>query len=283
MALPGLINVMERAARKAGHRLRRDFGEVEHLQVSRKGPADFVSKADQAAERTLYDELRAVRPGWGFLLEEAGEIAGEPDKPRWIIDPLDGTSNFLHSLPHFAISIAVQEPKADGLGSNGGWGDIVAALVYQPVTDESFWAERNRGAWLQTKRLRVSGRSRLDDSLIATGIPFRGAGDPDEWAAIYAGLAPQVAGIRRFGAASLDLAWVAAGRFDGFWERGLKPWDTAAGCLLVREAGGFVTDWQGRSQAVCDETVLAGNNVLHSKLHKILAEAVKGGSAGKQA
>jgi myo-inositol-1(or 4)-monophosphatase len=279
MALSGLMNVMERAARKAGHRLRRDFGEIEHLQVSRKGPADFVSKADQRAERTLYDELLAVRPGWGFLLEEAGEIAGEPDKPRWIIDPLDGTSNFLHGLPHFAISIAVQEPKPDG----SGWGDVYAALVYQPITDESFWAEKNRGAWLQDKRLRVSGRRRLDESLIATGIPFKGAGDPAEWSAIYGALAPQVAGIRRFGAASLDLAWVAAGRYEGFWERGLQPWDTAAGCLLVREAGGFVTDWQGRSQPVCDATVLAGNDALHSKLHKILVDAVKGGSGSKHA
>lgn len=271
MALSGLINVMERAARKAGHRLRRDFGEIEHLQVLRKGPADFVSKADQASERTLYDELGAMRPGWGFLLEEGGEIEGELDKPRWVIDPLDGTSNFLHGLPHFAISIAAQEPRLDGKG----WGDVVAALVYQPITDESFWAEKNRGAWLQDKRLRVSGRRKLDESLIATGIPFRGAGDPEQWMAVYGALGSQVAGIRRYGAASLDLAWLAAGRYEGFWESGLSPWDTAAGCLLVREAGGFVTDWQGRSQPICDATVLAGNNVLHSKLHKILVEAVK--------
>ncbi|MCX7864372.1 MAG: inositol monophosphatase, partial [Novosphingobium sp.] len=187
----------------------------------------------------------------------------------------DGTSNFLHGLPHFAISIAAQAPRADGdMSVNGGWGEVFAALVYQPLTDESFWAERNRGAWLQDKRLRVSGRRRLDESLIATGIPFRGAGDPEEWTAIYGALAPKVAGIRRFGAASLDLAWVAAGRFEGFWERGLSPWDTAAGCLLVREAGGFVTDWQGRSLPICDATVLAGNDVLHSKLHKILAQAL---------
>jgi myo-inositol-1(or 4)-monophosphatase len=271
MAISGLINVMERAARKAGQRLRRDFGEIEHLQVSRKGPSDFVSKADQAAERTLYDELRSARPGWGFLLEEAGEIAGEPGKPRWVIDPLDGTSNFLHGLPHFAISVAAQEPSPDGRG----WGDVIAGLVYQPITDESFWAEKNRGAWLHDKRLRVSARRNLDDSLIATGIPFRGAGDPAEWSAIYAALAPHIAGIRRFGAASLDLAWVAAGRFDGFWERGLSPWDTAAGCLLVREAGGFVSDWQGRSPPICDATVLASNDSLHSRLHKILAQIVR--------
>ena len=270
-AISGLIRVMERAARKAGQRLRRDFGEIEHLQVSKKGPADFVSKADQHAERTLWDELRAARSDWGFLMEEGGEIPGEPDKPRFIIDPLDGTSNFLHGLPHFAISIAVQEPRIDGKG----WGDVTAALVYQPITDESFWAEKTRGAWLQDRRLRVSARRHLDESLIATGIPFAGAGDPGQWMKIYGALAPQVAGIRRFGAASLDLAWVAAGRYEGFWEAGLKPWDTAAGCLLVREAGGFVTDWRGRSQPVCDETVLAGNDALHSRLHKLLVTALK--------
>ncbi len=270
-AVSGIIRVMERAARKAGQRLRRDFGEVEHLQVSKKGPADFVSKADQHAERTLWDELRQARPDWGFLMEEGGEIPGEPGKPRFIVDPLDGTSNFLHGLPHFAISIAVQEPRLDG----NGWGDVTAAIVYQPVTDETFWAEKSRGAWLQDRRLRVSARRHLDESLIATGIPFAGAGDPAQWMRIYGVLAPQVAGIRRFGAASLDLAWVAAGRYEGFWEAGLKPWDTAAGCLLVREAGGFVTDWRGRSQPVCDETVLAGNDALHSRLHKMLVSALK--------
>ncbi len=269
-AISGLIRVIERAARKAGQRLRRDFGEIEHLQVSKKGPADFVSKADQHAERTLWDELRQARPDWGFLMEEGGEIPGEEGKPRFIIDPLDGTSNFLHGLPHFAISIAVQEPRLDGKG----WGDVTAALVYQPITDESFWAEKARGAWLQDRRLRVSARRHLDESLIATGIPFAGAGDPGQWMKIYGALAPQVAGIRRFGAASLDLAWVAAGRYEGFWEAGLKPWDTAAGCLLVREAGGFVTDWRGRSDPVCAETVLAGNDALHSRLHKLLVTAL---------
>jgi len=272
-AISGLIRVMEKAARKAGQRLRRDFGEIEHLQVSRKGPADFVSKADQASERTLYDELRAARPDWGFELEEGGTIEGDPTKPRWVIDPLDGTSNFLHGIPHFAISIAAQEPKLDG----SGWGDVVAGLVYQPITDESFWAEKTRGAWLQDKRLRVSARRHLDESLIATGIPFSGHSNIAEWTKIYLALAPQIAGIRRFGAASLDLAWVAAGRYEGFWESGLKPWDTAAGCLLVREAGGFVSDWRGRSEPICDAEVLAGNDALHSRLHKILAGALKAG------
>ncbi len=270
-AVSGLIRMMERAARKAGARLRRDFGEVEHLQVSRKGPADFVSKADQAAERTLYDELLQARPDWGFLLEEGGEIEGDPGKPRWVIDPLDGTSNFLHGIPHFAISIAAQEPRLDGKG----WGEVIAAVVYQPITDETFWAEKSRGAWLHDGRLRVSSRRHLDEALIATGIPFAGAGDPTEWASIYGAIGPKVAGIRRFGAASLDLAWVAAGRYDGFWESNLQPWDTAAGCLLVREAGGFVTDWRGRSDPICNAQVLAGNDALHSRLHKLLVGALK--------
>jgi myo-inositol-1(or 4)-monophosphatase len=275
-AISGLIRVMEKAARKAGQRLRRDFGEVEHLQVSRKGPSDFVSKADRAAERAIWDELKVARPGWGFLMEEAGELEGEFDKPRFIVDPLDGTTNFLHGIPHFAVSIAAQEPRLDGNKSiNGGWGDIIAAIVYNPITDESFWAEKTRGAWLQDRRLRVSARRHLDEALIATGMPFQGRGDMGEWTRIYHAFGPQVAGIRRFGAASLDLAWVAAGRYEGFWEGGLSPWDTAAGCLLVREAGGFVTDWRGRSLPVCDEQILAGNDGLHARLHKVLTGAVK--------
>lgn len=262
---------MERAARKAGSRLRRDFGEVEHLQVSRKGPADFVSKADMRAERALYDELTQARPGWGFVLEEAGIIEGDEGKPRWIIDPLDGTSNFLHGIPHFAISIAVQEPRLDGKG----WGEVTAALVYHPINDQTYWAEKSRGAWLQDARLRVSARSRLDDALIATGIPFSGHGNFSEWGRIFGAIGPEVAGIRRFGAASLDLAYVAQGRFDGFWESDLSDWDTAAGCLLVREAGGFVSDYRGRSHPIHSAQVLAANDKLHSKLHKLLAGSLR--------
>jgi myo-inositol-1(or 4)-monophosphatase len=262
---------MERAARKAGGKLRRDFREVEHLQVSRKGPSDFVSKADQQAERTIYDELLQARPDWGFVMEEAGTIEGDPTKPRWIVDPLDGTSNFLHGIPHFAVSIAAQEPRLDGKG----WGDVIAGVVYQPITDETFWAEKTRGAWLQDARLRVSARNQLADALVATGIPYQAHGNFDEWTRIFREVGPQIAGIRRFGAASLDLAWVAAGRFDGFWETGLSSWDTAAGCLLVREAGGFVTDFRGRSQPVCDTEVLAANDPLHSRLHKVLIAALK--------
>jgi myo-inositol-1(or 4)-monophosphatase len=267
----GLLTVIERAARKAAPRLRRDFGEVEHLQVSKKGPADFVSLADKRAEETLVAELSKARPDWSFLLEEGGEVAGDPAKPRWIIDPLDGTSNFLHGIPHFAISIAVQEPRADGKG----WGEITTGLIYQPLTDESYWAEKNRGAWLHDRRLRVSARRDLSDALIATGIPFLGHGDMAQWSRIFGAVAPSVAGIRRFGSAALDLAHVAAGRYDGFWEAGLSPWDVAAGLLLIKEAGGFVTDFRGGGDVIERREVLAGNDAIHSKLHKLVAGALR--------
>lgn len=265
----GLITVMQRAARKAAPRLRRDFGEVEHLQVSRKGPADFVSMADKRAEQTIVDELRYARPDWGLLLEEGGEIEGNPDKPRWVVDPLDGTTNFLHSVPHFAISIAVEEKKP------GGGTEITQGLVYQPLTDESFWAEKGRGAWLNEARLRVSARRDLSDSLIGTGIPFLGHGDAGRWAKIYAALGPEVAGIRRYGSAALDLAWVAAGKLDGFWEDGLQPWDTAAGTLLVREAGGFVSDYRGSDRMFERGEYVAGPSAIHSKLQKLIAGALR--------
>ena len=270
VAHSGLITVMQRAARKAAPRIRRDFGEVEQLQVSRKGPADFVSMADKQAEQTLVEELRHARPDWGFLLEEGGAIAGDPAKPRWIVDPIDGTSNFLHGIPHFAISIAVQEPKP-----GGGPGEITQGLVYQPLTDESFWAEKGRGAWHNERRLRVSARRDLSDALIATGIPYKGHGDIDRFNRILAAVAPEVAGIRRFGSAALDLAWVAAGRYDGFWEENLEEWDVAAGILLVREAGGFVTDFRGGDRMIERDEFLAANDQLHSRLHKLVAKALR--------
>ena len=265
-AQPAIITVIERACRKAAVRLRRDFGEVAHLQVSRKGPADFVSKADQAAERTLFQELSRDRPGWGFMMEEGGDLPAQPGKPRFIVDPLDGTSNFLHGIPHFAISVAVEDA-----------GEIVAGVVHQPLTDETFWAERSRGAWMQSQRLRVAARRDLADCLIATGAPYRGHGNTARWLAQCAAVLPNVAGIRRFGAASLDLAWVAAGRFDGFWEEGLQAWDIAAGVLLVREAGGFVTDLKGADRALATGDVLAAGEGVHSRLHKLLAEAARSG------
>ena len=265
----GLLTIMERAARKAAPRLRRDFNEVSALTVSRKGAADFVSMADKRSEQTLYEELSKARPDWGFLMEERGEIAGDPTKPRFIVDPLDGTTNFLHGMPHFAISIAVEEPLPNGKT------DIMSALVYQPLTDESFWAEKGRGAWLQDARLRVSARRDLSEAVIATGIPFLGHGDMAQWSRIFGAIAPETAGIRRYGSAALDLAWVAAGRFDGFWEAGLQPWDVAAGLLLVREAGGFVTDYRGGDRAIERQEVLAANDQLHTRLHKLLAGALR--------
>jgi myo-inositol-1(or 4)-monophosphatase len=269
VAHSGLITVMTRAARKAAPRLRRDFGEVEQLQVSRKGPADFVSIADKRAEQTIVEELRTARPDWGLLLEEGGEIEGNPAKPRWIVDPLDGTTNFLHGIPHFAISIAVEDRKPSG-GS-----EISHGLVYQPLTDESFWAEKGRGAWLQDARLRVSARRDLADSIIGTGIPHCGRGDAARWGKIYAAVGPQVSGVRRFGSAALDLAWVAAGRMDGFWEDKLDRWDTAAGVLLVREAGGFVTDYRGSDQSFERGEYVAASSAIHSKLQKLVATALR--------
>ena len=266
----GLITVMTRAARKAAPRLRRDFGEVEQLQVSRKGPADFVSMADKRAEQTLVEELRNARPDWRLLVEESGEIDGNPDKPRWIVDPLDGTTNFLHGVPHFAISIAVEEPRGAG-----GKPEITQALVYQPLTDEGFWAEKGRGAWLHDRRLRVSSRRDLSECLIGTGIPHCGRGVPESWAKIYSAVAPNVSGVRRFGSAALDLAWVAAGRMDGFWEDDLDVWDTAAGVLLIKEAGGFVSDYRGSDRMFDRREYLAGNGEVHSKLHKLLAGALR--------
>jgi len=269
VAHSGLITVMTRAARKAAPHLRRDFGEVEQLQVSRKGPADFVSIADKRAEQTIVEELRTARPDWGMLLEEGGEVEGDPAKPRWIVDPLDGTTNFLHGMPHFAISIAVEERKP------GGGSEISHGLVYQPLTDESFWAEKGRGAWLQDARLRVSARRDLSESVIGTGVPHCGRGDAARWAKIYASVGPQVSGVRRFGSAALDLAWVAAGRMDGFWEDDLDVWDTAAGVLLVKEAGGFVTDYRGSDRSFERREYVAGSATIHSKLQKLVAGAMR--------
>jgi myo-inositol-1(or 4)-monophosphatase len=260
---------MDRAARKAAPRLRRDFGEVEQLQVSRKGPADFVSLADKRSEQTLVDELRYARPDWGMLLEEGGEIEGNPSKPRWLVDPLDGTTNFLHGIPHFSISIAVEEKRPDGRP------EITHGLVYQPLTDESFWAEKGSGAWLQDRRLRASARRDLADCVIGTGIPHLGRGESAEWAKIYNAVGPNVAGVRRFGSAALDLAWVAAGRIDGFWEDGLDPWDSAAGILLVREAGGFVSDYRGSDRIFERREYIAASGAIHSRLQKLIAGALR--------
>ncbi len=258
-----LVNVMVRAAERAGRALIRDFGEVEQLQVSRKGPADFVSTADRKAERTVRDELAKARAGFGFLMEESEPIAPtDPEGRRWIVDPLDGTTNFLHGIPHFAISIALERQ-----------GEIVAGIVHNPITDETYAAEKGQGAYLNDRRLRVSGRRMLADSLIATGMPFLGRGDAEMFMAELAAIMPRIAGIRRFGSAALDLAFVAAGRYDGFWERGLNPWDVGAGIILVREAGGFVTEVTGGRDALHGESILAANPAIHGELGKALRDA----------
>jgi myo-inositol-1(or 4)-monophosphatase len=261
---PPIIQVMERAARKAAPKLRRDFGEVEQLQVSRKGPADFVTQADKQSERSIVEELQKSRPDYGYLLEEGGEIAGQPGAPRFVVDPLDGTTNFLHGIPHFAISIAVEDGN-----------EITAGIVYQPLTDETFWAVKGEGAYLENRRLRVSGRRIMAEALLATGVPFHGHGDAKQFSAILAAVMPTVAGVRRFGSAALDLAWTAAGRYDGFWEMGLSRWDIAAGILLMREAGGIVTDYRGGNDMLNRGDIVTANPALHSDLHKLIATAIR--------
>ena len=262
---PAVINVMDRAVRKAGRGLTRDFGEVEQLQVSKKGAADFVSIADLKAEKTLREELMRARPEAGFLGEEGGAAVAGSGASRWLVDPLDGTSNFLHGLPFFAISVALEEH-----------GEITAAVIYEPLHDKLFWATRNGGAYLNHRRLRVSARQHLPEALIATGIPFLGRGDHPRYLATMAAVMGRVAGIRRFGAAALDLAYVAAGRFDAFWEYGLHSWDIAAGILLVREAGGFVSDPAGTGDMLATGDIVAGNTHLHQPLLDMLRIADPG-------
>jgi myo-inositol-1(or 4)-monophosphatase len=265
-----LLNVMIAAARKAARAIKRDFGELEKLQVSLKSPANFVTAADRRAEETIYVELMKARPGYGFLGEETGQREGADKSHMWIVDPLDGTTNFLHGVPHFAISIAVEDPRGAG-----GRPEITQGLVYQPLTDETFWAEKGSGAWLHDRRLRVSSRRDLSESLIGTGMPHCGRGDAASWSKIFGAIAPEVAGVRRFGSAALDLAWVAAGRMDGFWEDDLDIWDTAAGVVLIKEAGGFITDYRGQDRMFERRQYLAANSDLHSKLHKLLGGALR--------
>jgi myo-inositol-1(or 4)-monophosphatase len=260
MARSALLNVMVSAAIKAGKSLSRDFNEVENLQVSRKGPADFVSKADLRAEQIVFDELKKARPTYAFLMEEGGEFAGTDGQHTWIIDPLDGTTNFLHGIPLFAVAIALQ--RGD---------EIVASVIYNPVMDELFTAEKGGGAWLaDTKRLRVAGRRHLSDAVVSTGIKTQGTGNDTLQLRQLGAINPAVAGIRRGGSISIDMAWLAAGRFDALWEAGLKPWDVAPGLLLVKEAGGLVSDLAGQPGSVWNGQIVAGNEPLHGALLKTL-------------
>jgi myo-inositol-1(or 4)-monophosphatase len=247
-----LLKVMSDAARKAARGLNRDFGELAELQVARKAPADFVSAADLKAEETLFEALTKARPGYSFLGEERGMVEGTDKTHTWIVDPLDGTTNFLHAIPHFAINIALERE-----------GVVVAAVTYNPAANELFWAEKGKGCYLNDKRLRVAARTRLDESVLATGIPFMGHGQHGRFLKELHQISQRVAGVRRFGSAALDLAWVAAGRYDGYWERDIKPWDIAAGLLLVTEAGGKVTDADGGQATPAAGSVCAGNLEIH--------------------
>jgi myo-inositol-1(or 4)-monophosphatase len=261
MAASALLTIMVNAARKAARSLTRDFGELENLQVSRKGPADFVSNADRRAEEIVFNELRKARPTYGFLMEESGEVKGTDGQHRWIIDPLDGTTNFLHAIPLFAVSIGLQRGP-----------DIVAGVIYNPITDELFTAERGSGAFLNDKRLRVGARTSLADCVGVTGIKRTVAERDARDVRTVARMNTVLAGIRRTGSACVDLAWLAAGRFDLMWETGLNPWDMAAGICLVREAGGTITDMDGGADMFGKGTLVGGNETVQRALVKELAQ-----------
>lgn len=257
-----LMNVMTAAAQKAARGLKRDFGEVALLQVSRKGPADFVSAADKKSEKILFEELSRARPGYGFLMEESGQVDGKDKTHVWHIDPLDGTTNFLHGIPQFAISVALERD-----------GQLVAGLVYNPVTDEMFMAEKGQGAYLNNQRLRVAQRSDIREAVVCCGIPHIGRGDHRQFLNELSQVMAVTAGVRRSGAAALDLAYVAAGRFDAFWERKLSTWDMAAGAVLVREAGGYVADVNGNPGYMQTGDIVAGNEAMHRDLIALIKKA----------
>jgi myo-inositol-1(or 4)-monophosphatase len=260
------VTVMMDAARAAGRRLVRDFGEVENLQVSRKGPADFVSAADQKAEEIIRERLAKARPGYGFVLEEGGVVEGSDKSHRFIVDPLDGTLNFLHGVPHFSVSIGLERE-----------GRLRAGVVYDPIRNEMFWAETDEGAWLDNRRLRVGSRRKLSEAMVTTGIPQLGVGGVERFIEELTAVRAEVAAVRRLGSAALDFAWVAAGRFDAFWERGLSPWDIAAGFVLVQEAGGSVVGLDKTDPMKGDFVV--GNPSLAPKLAERIEGKVKGKTA----
>ncbi|NOX93576.1 MAG: inositol monophosphatase [Alphaproteobacteria bacterium] len=254
-----LLNIMINAARKAARGLSRDFGESQALQVTKKGLADFVSRADHAAEQTIFETLSESRPKYGFIMEERGEIEGSDNSNRWIVDPLDGTTNFLHGLPQYAISIGLERDR-----------QAYAGVIYNPSTNELFWAEKGQGAYLNDRRLRVSGRQDLNECLFACGLPFAGRPGRDRALAEADKVLEATAGVRRFGSAALDLAFVAAGRFDAFWERDLNIWDVAAGAAIVREAGGIVTDIDGGGDFLSGGSILATNSEIYDKAKALL-------------
>ncbi len=261
MAMSANVNLMMKAARLAGRSLAKDFREVENLQVSVKGAGDFVSKADIEAEAIIREELMGARPMYGWVGEESAAVDGEDPTRRWIVDPLDGTTNFLHGMPHWAVSIGLEHK-----------GEVVAGVIYDPTKDEMFFAEKGQGAWLNESRLRVSGRRRLIECVFATGLPFGGRADLPESLQDLARILPTCAGVRRWGAAALDLAYVAAGRYDGFWERSLHPWDMAAGLVIVREAGGLVEPLNKNGNILEDGEVICANEPIFDQFSKIIRD-----------
>ncbi|ABM45241.1 inositol-1-monophosphatase [Bartonella bacilliformis str. Heidi Mejia] len=263
MARSAIMNVMVQAALRAGRSLVRDYGEIQNLQVSLKGPADYVSQADRKAEQIVFAELNKARPSFGFLMEETGNIVGEDPQHRFIVDPLDGTTNFLHGIPFFAVSIALERQ-----------GQIVAGVIYNPILDELFTVERGQGAFFNDRRCRVAGRRKLSECVIATGMPHLGRPQRGHYLVELRNVMAEVAGVRRFGAAALDLAYVAVGRTDGFWESHLRIWDVAAGILMVREAGGFVSDQVDEGDSSRVKNIVAGNEIIHAELKKVLKKPV---------
>ena len=252
------INVMVKACRKASKILIRDFGEIENLQVSLKGPGDFVTASDKKVEKILIEELLKARP---ILSEEIGEINNDKSF-KWIIDPIDGTANFLHGIPHFAISIGLEHDK-----------EIICGIIYDPIKDEMFVAEKGNGSYLNNQRMRVSSRSKLKDCIIFTGGPKRESKDRELTIKEYNSFSSKVLiPIRKLGSASLDMAYVAAGRCDGFWQRNLNYWDIAAGIILVKESGGFITDFEGNDEYIQNKTILAANTKINNEMIEVLKQ-----------
>ena len=253
------INVMVKACRKAAKTLIRDFGEIENLQVSIKGPGDFVTASDKKVEKILIDELQKARPNYSILSEEIGKINND-ESFKWIIDPIDGTANFLHGIPHFAISIGLEHD-----------GEIICGIIYDPIKDEMFVAEKGNGSYLNNQRIRVSSRSKLENCIIFTGGPKIGVKNRELFLKEYNNVSSKVpTTIRKLGSASLDMAYVAAGRCDGFWQRDLKYWDIAAGIILVKESGGFVTDFKGEKGYMQNKTILVTNSKINNEMIEIL-------------
>ena len=256
------MNVMQQAARKASRRLVRDFGEVEHLQVSKKGLENFVVSANERTKQILQDLLLHARPGFGYLTVNGEELVGEDDRRRWIFDPIDGKTNFMHGIPVFAISIALEESA-----------EITAALVYAPIPDEMFWAEKGQGAYLNDQRLRVAARRKIGDALIGSGLPHSASQAHSNYLMEIQDIANQCAGVRRIGSSALNLSYVAAGRFDGIWDIGWYPWNLAAGLLLAKEAGALVSESDGGTDPLYKGDVLAANEAIHSRMLRLIQNA----------